>query len=80
MENITNNLESTLFIQLFYQLTYVKLLSFNIFVNDLHLVFNSSIPIVFVDDTNLIFKDKEANSKDLVKHLRKTFGKSLLIV
>ena len=29
---------------------------FNIFLNDLHIVFNSSIPILFADDTNLILK------------------------
>ena len=37
-------------------------LLFNIFLNDLHIVFNSSIPILFADDTNLIFKDKDANT------------------
>ena len=26
------------------------------FLNDLHIVLNSSIPILFADDTNLIFK------------------------
>ena len=29
-------------------------------LNDLHIVFNSSIPILFADDTNLIVKDKDA--------------------
>ena len=42
-------------------------LLFNIFVNDLHIIFNSSIPIgikdiLFADDTNLIFKDKGVNT------------------
>ena len=40
-------------------------LLFNIFLNDLHNVFNSSIPILFADDTNLIFKDKDANTLKL---------------
>ena len=33
-------------------------LLFNVFLNDLHIVFNSSIPILFADDTNLILKIK----------------------
>ena len=40
-------------------------LLFNIFLNDLHIVFISSIPILFADDTNLIFKDKDANTLKL---------------
>ena len=40
-------------------------LLFNIFLNDLHIVSNSSIPILFDDDTNLIFKDKDANTLKL---------------
>ena len=31
-------------------------LLFNIFLSDLHIVFNYSIPILFADDTNLILK------------------------
>ena len=33
-------------------------LLFNIFLNDLHIVFNSSIHILFADDTNLILNIK----------------------
>ena len=40
-------------------------LLFNIFLNDLHIVFISSIPILFADDTNLIFKDKDVNTLKL---------------
>ena len=40
-------------------------LLFNIFLNDLYIVFNSSIPILFAYDTNLIFKDKYANTLKL---------------
>ena len=34
-------------------------LLFNIFLNDLYIVFNSSIIILFADDTNLIVKDNK---------------------
>ena len=40
-------------------------LHFYIFLNDLHIVFNSSIPILFANDTDLIFKDKDANTLKL---------------
>ena len=40
-------------------------LLFNIFLNDLHIIFNSSIPILFADDTNLIVKYKDANTLKL---------------
>ena len=40
-------------------------LLFNIFLNDLQFVFNSSIPILFANDINLIFKDKDANTLKL---------------
>ena len=40
-------------------------LLFNKFLNDLYIVFDSSIPILFADDTNLIFKDKDANTLKL---------------
>ena len=39
-------------------------LLFNI-LNYLHIVFNYSIPILFADDTDLIFKDKDANTLKL---------------
>ena len=41
-------------------------LLFNIFLNDLHIFFNSPIPILFADDNNLILKYKYANINTLI--------------
>ena len=40
-------------------------LFYNIFLNDLHMSFNSSIPILFAENTNLIVEDKDYNTLKL---------------